>query len=220
MTPTADPAFVAAMEDVLKVYERPYNADYPVVCCDEASKQLIADTYTPQVAVAGHPTRVDHEYKRMGVRNLFMVCEPLANWREVTVTERRTQQDWAKLMKVLLDGRYKDVQKVVLVMDNLNIHCVAALYATFPPEEARRLWERLEVHYTPKHGSWLDMAEIELSVLTKQCLNRRIADADMLTKEVTAWYTDRNSKHATVNWQYTTEDARTKLKQLYPSVES
>lgn len=219
MTPTANPAFVAAMEDVLKVYERPYDADYPVVCCDEASKQLIADTYSPQAVASGHPAKVDHEYQRMGVRNLFMVCESLANWREVTVTERRTQQDWAKLIKQLLDGRYRKAKKVILVMDNLNIHSAAALYATFPPQEARRLWERLEVHYTPKHGSWLDMAEIELSVLTKQCLNRRIGDAETLTKEVTAWYTDRNAKQATVNWQYTTETARTKLRHLYPSVE-
>lgn len=219
MSPTADPAFVAAMEDVLKVYERPYDPDYPVVCIDEASKQLLADTYVPQAVAAGQPAKVDHEYRRLGVRNLFMVCEPLANWREVTVTERRTQQDWAHLIKTLLDGRYKDAKKVVLVMDNLNIHSAAALYAAFPPEEASRLWERLEVHYTPKHGSWLDMAEIELSVLTKQCLNRRISDATILTKETTAWYTDRNSKQATVNWHYTTEAARVKLKHLYPSLE-
>jgi hypothetical protein len=219
MTPTADPAFVAAMEDVLKVYERPYDPAYPVVCCDEASKQLIADTYDPQAVSPKQPARVDHEYKRMGVRNLFMVCEPLANWREVTITERRTMQDWARLIRQLLDGRYKDAKKVMLVMDNLNIHSPAAMYATFPPEEARRLWERLEVHYTPKHGSWLDMAEIELSVLTKQCLSRRISDAATLIKEVTAWHEDRNNKRATVNWQYTTRDARTKLKHLYPSVE-
>ena len=193
MTPTADPAFVAAMEDVLKVYERPYDARYPVVCCDEASRQLLANTYDAQAVSPGKPAKLDHEYKRLGVRNLFMVCEPLANWREVTVTERRTQQDWADLIKTLLDGRYKDAEKVVLVIDNLNIHSAAALYATFPPEEASRLWERLEVHYTPKHGSWLDMAEIELSVLTRQCFNRRISDAKTLTKEADAWYTDRNS---------------------------
>jgi hypothetical protein len=220
MAPTADPAFVAAMEDVLEVYRRPYDPAYPVVCMDEANKQLIENTYALVAVKPGQPNKVDHEYKRHGVRNFFLATEPLANWRMVSVTERRTCQDWAQFIRELADGRYQDATKIVLVMDNLNTHTAAALYATFLPDEARRIWERLEVHYTPKHGSWLDMAEIELSVLTRQCLNRRIAEASVLEKEVAAWVDDRNSKQATINWQFTTDKARIKLRRLYPSLES
>lgn len=219
MAPTADPAFVAAMEDVLEVYRRPYDPAYPVVCMDEANKQLIGDTYTPVAATPGQPNKVDHEYARHGVRDLFMATEPLANWRTVKVTKQRKQQDWAHFIGELVDGRYQHATKLVLVMDNLNTHTAAALYATFPPHEARRIWERLEVHYTPKHGSWLDMAEIELSVLTRQCLNHRIAEAIRLEREVAAWVHDRNSKQATINWQFTTDKARIKLRRLYPSLE-
>lgn len=207
------------MEDVLEVYTRPYDAAYPVVCMDEANKQLIEDRYTPVAATPGHASRVDHEYIRHGVRDLFMATEPLANWRTVKVTQQRKQPDWAYFIRELVDGRYQDATKIVLVMDNLNTHTAAALYATFPPDEARRIRERLEVHYTPKHGSWLDMAEIELSVLTRQCLNRRIAEASVLEREVAAWVHARNQSKATSNWQFTTDTARIKLRRLYPSLE-
>jgi len=207
------------MEDVLEVYRRPYDPEKPVVCMDEANKQLIENTYTAAAVAPGQSAKVDHEYKRCGVRNLFMATEPLANWRTIKITQQRKQPDWAHFIKELVDGHYKDVTKVVLVMDNLNTHTAASLYATFPPDEARRIWERLEVHYTPKHGSWLDMAEIELSVLTRQCLNHRIAEADVLEKEVAAWVKDRNDKQVTINWQFTTDKARIKLRRLYPSLE-
>ena len=219
MAPTADPAFVAAMEDALEVYCRPYDPAYPVVCMDEANKQLIEDTCLAVAVKPGQPSKVDHEYKRNGVRDLFMATEPLANWRTVKITKQRKQPDWACFVRELVNGRYKDATKVVLVMDNLNTHTAAALYATFPPDEARRIWERLEVHYTPKHGSWLDMAEIELSVLTRQCLNHRIARASVLEREVAAWVKDRNDKQATISWQFTTDEARIKLRRLYPSLE-
>lgn len=217
MAPSSDPAFVAAMEDVLAVYQRPYNVDYPVVCMDESNKQLIADTYAALPAAPGHIAKADHEYKRHGVRDIFLAVEPLGGKRVTKITETRKQPDWAQFIKELVDDHYPAAKKVVLVMDNLNTHTAAALYATFPAPEARRLWERLEVHYTPKHGSWLNIAECELSVLSRQCLNRRIATEKALTEQVKAWTADRNEHHATIDWQFTTEDARVKLKRLYPS---
>lgn len=217
MAPTADPSFVAAMEDVLEVYHRPYNPDFPVVCMDESNKQLIEDTYTPLPTMPGQVAKADHEYKRHGVRDIFLAVEPLAGKRVTKITITRKQADWAHYIKELLDEHYPQAKKVVLVMDNLNTHTVAALYATFPAVEARRLWQRIEPHYTPKHGSWLNIAECELSVLSRQCLNRRIATEQKLVKQVASWTNGRNLNHATIDWQFTTEDARVKLKRLYPS---
>lgn len=217
MAPTANPTFVAAMEDVLEVYHRPHNPDYPVVCMDESNKQLIEDTYTPLPIIPGMVTKADHEYKRHGVRDIFMAVEPLAGRRCTTITVTRKQADWAGFIRDLVDTHYPSAKKVVLVMDNLNTHTAAALYATFSAVEALRIWQKLEVHYTPKHGSWLNIAECELSVLSRQCLNRRIATEEILTTQVTAWTESRNRTHRTVDWQFTTEDARIKLKHLYPS---
>jgi hypothetical protein len=217
MAPSASPAFVAAMEDVLEVYHRPYDQDYPVVCMDESNKQLIEDTYTALPAAPGQIAKADHEYKRHGVRDIFLAVEPLAGKRITKITTTRTQTDWANFIRELLDEHYPQVKKVILVMDNLNTHTAAALYATFPAAEAQRLWQRIEPHYTPKHGSWLDIAECELSVLSRQCLNRRIATESELKQQVAAWTAARNKEHATIDWQFTTEDARIKLKHLYPS---
>lgn len=217
MAPSASPAFVAAMEDVLEVYQRPYDQDYPVVCMDESNKQLIEDVYTALPTAPGQIAKADHEYKRHGVRDIFLAVEPLAGKRVTKITTSRTQIDWAHFIRELLDGQYARTKKVVLVMDNLNTHTAAALYAAFPAQEARRLWERLEVHYTPKHGSWLDIAECELSVLSRQCLNRRIATELELKQQVAAWTAARNKDYATIDWQFTTDDARMKLKHLYPS---
>lgn len=205
------------MEDVLEFYQRPYDPLRPVVCLDEQSKQLIRETRTRVPAASGRPARVDYEYERAGTANLFMIFEPLAGWRHVKVTKRRTKIDFAHMIRELVDDHYADVEKIVLVMDNLNTHKPASLYEAFEPAEARRLIERLEIHHTPKHGSWLDMAETELSVLTRQCLNRRITDQSTLAREVAAWEKPRNDSAATVNWHFTTEDARTRLKSLYPS---
>jgi hypothetical protein len=205
------------MEDVLEVYHRPYNPDYPVVCMDESNKQLIEDTYTLQPAIPGHVAKADHEYKRHGVRDIFLAVEPLAGKRVTKITTTRKQNDWAYFIKELVDDHYPSAKKVVLVMDNLNTHTATALYATFPPVEALRIWQKLEPHYTPKHGSWLNIAECELSVLSRQCLNRRIATASELKQQVAAWTAARNKQHATIDWQFTTEDARIKLKHLYPS---
>jgi len=217
MAPSASPAFVAAMEDVLEVYQRPYSQDYPVVCMDESNKQLIEDTYTALPALPGQIAKADHEYKRHGVRDIFLAVEPLAGRRVTKITTTRTQTDWACFIRELLDEQYPGAKKVVLVMDNLNTHTAAALYATFPAAEAQRLWQRIEPHYTPKHGSWLDIAECELSVLSRQCLNRRMATELELKQQVAAWTAARNKDHATIDWQFTTEDARIKLKHLYPS---
>jgi hypothetical protein len=217
MAPSSDPAFVAAMEDVLEVYHRPYDADYPVICMDESNKQLIEDTYASLPATPGQVAKADHEYKRYGVRDIFLAIEPLAGKRVTKITKTRKQPDWAQFIKELVDDHYPNAKKIVLVMDNLNTHTAAALYATFPAHEARRLWARLEVHYTPKHGSWLDIAECELSVLSRQCLNRRIATEQELTKQVRAWTVNRNENHATIDWQFTMVDARIRLKHLYPS---
>jgi transposase len=206
------------MEDVLAVYERPYDARFPQVCMDETSKQLVGETRTPLPAAPGQPARIDYEYERHGVRNLFLFVEPLRGWRQVAVTERRTKRDWALAIRELVDRHYPDAERIVLVLDNLNTHVGAALYETFPPAEARRLLDRLELHYTPPHGSWLNMAEIELSILARQCLDRRIPDADTLTDEVAAWVTERNGRQRRIDWRFTTADARIKLKRLYPSL--
>ena len=213
--PHADCAFVAAMEDVLEVYKRPHDPGRPVVCLDETSKQLVGEIRTPLPVAPGRPTRYDCEYVRNGTANLFMAFEPLAGWRHVDVTETRRRGDWSWFVKRLLDGRYRDVERVVLVMDQLNTHSTASLYDTFPPEEARRLADRLEVHHTPKHGSWLNMAEIELSVLTRD-LPQRVGDRMTLTDHVCAWEHRRNAANTRANWQFTTADARIKLRRLYP----
>lgn len=208
------------MEDVLAVYQRPYDPRFPQVCMDEASKQLL-DQITPPLPLApSQPTREDYEYVRGGTANLFILCEPLRGWRHLTVTQRRTKVDWAHCIKQLVDVHYPAAEKIVLVMDNLNTHTPASLYEAFPPAEAKRLTDRLEIHYTPKHGSWLNMAEIELSVLGRQCLDRRIPDDATLMQEVAAWEDGRNGADTIVNWRFTTADARIKLKHLYPSIQS
>ena len=206
------------MEDVLEVYHLPYDPDYPMVCMDESSKQLIGEVREPIKGKPGCVKKVDDEYVRYGVVEIFMEVEPLAGKRHVAVTEHRTRKDWAEQIKQMLDERYPDARKVRLVMDNLNTHSVASLYETFSPMEARRLAERLEIHYTPKHGSWLNMAEIELSVLKGQCLDRRIAEMLTMQTEVAAWEADRNSSAKKIDWQFTTTDARIKLKRLYPNL--
>ena len=216
--PDANAAFVAAMEDILEVYQRPYDRQRPLVCLDESSKQLIAETRVPIAAKPGQPGRHDYEYRRNGTANLFMMFAPLEGWRHVKVTDRHTAVDYAQVLKELSDTHFPGAAKIVLVQDNLNTHKPASLYEAFPPTEARRLVERFEWHYTPKHGSWLDMAESELSVLSSQCLDRRIPDQRVLKDEVAAWEADRNSKHAKANWQFTTADARVKLRRLYPAL--
>ena len=206
------------MEDVLDVYHRPRDSECPVVCLDETSKQLVAETRVPMPAKPGRPARHDYEYERNGTANLFMLFAPLEGWRHVEVTDRHTAVDYAHLLKEVSDTWFPNVPKIALVQDNLNTHKPASLYEAFPAEEARRIVERFEWHYTPKHGSWLNMAEIELSVLSTQCLDRRIPDKAMLTAEVAAWEAERNAKHAKADWQFTTADARVKLKRLYPSI--
>ena len=206
------------MEDVLDVYHRPYDPRFPQVCMDETSKQLVGETRRPLPAAPGRPARIDYEYERHGVRNLFLVVEPLRGWRHVRVTERRTKRDWAHAIQDLVDVHYREAERVVLVLDNLNTHVGSALYETFPPAEARRLLDRLELHYTPPHGSWLNMTESELSALGRQCLGRRIPDEDTLMQEVSAWQDDRNAHHTTIDWRFTTEDARIKLTRLSPSL--
>jgi DDE superfamily endonuclease len=209
--------FVAAMEDVLEVYHRPYDAGHPVVCLDECSKQLIGEVREPLPPKPGHVAKEDSEYERKGTANVFMAVEPLAGQRTTQVTDRRTRVDWARFVQVLLVSVYPLAKKVVLVMDNLNTHGIASLYEAFAPEVARALAERLEIHYTPKHGSWLNMAETELSVLAGQCLDRRIDDREWMAREVAAWQTARNASQARINWQFKTANARIKLKRLYPS---
>ena len=207
------------MEDVLEVYQRPYDPKRPMVCLDETSKQLVGQTRTPTPVAPGREARYDHEYKRNGVANLFMIFEPLAGKRRVKVTERRTKKDWAVCVREMVDQMYPLAERIVLVMDNLNTHTPASLYEAFPPDEAKRIADRLEIHYTPKHGSWLDMAEIELGILGRQCLDRRIDNAEELTREIAAWEAERNANKADVDWRFTTDDARIKLKRLYPSLE-
>jgi hypothetical protein len=206
------------MEDVLEVYARPFDPKRPHVCFDESNKQQIQEVCAALPMQPGQTARYESEYVRNGVSNMFMFFAPLLNWRHVKVTDRRTAADWAQCMRDLVDIHFPDAEKIVLVQDNLNTHTPAALYAAFPPEEAKRIWDRLEFHYTPKHGSWLNMAEIELSVLSRQCLDRRIPDQDALRREVTAWFKRRNMTKATIDWRFTTADARIKLKKLYPTL--
>lgn len=207
------------MERVLDVYRRPYNADIPVVCMDETPRQLIRETRTPIPARPGQPERHDYEYERCGVCNVFMASEPLVGTRMTKVTERKIKVDWAQFLQNIAE-RYQAAQKITLVMDNLNTHSPGALYEAFPPDEAKALWDRFEFVYTPKHGSWLNVAEIELNVMISQCLDRRIGSMEKLCEEVTAWQTRRDQIHAKVNWQFTTEDARVKLKRLYPTFDT
>jgi len=211
--------FVWRMEDILEVYTRPYDQKRPQVCLDEASKQLLADARPGQPVAPGRVKREDYEYERNGVRNLFLWSEPLRGKRHVTITERRTKVDWARVIKDLVDVHYPDAERIVLVMDNLNTHTPGSLYEAFSPGEAKRLAGKLEIHYTPKHGSWLNIAEIELSTMSGQCLDRRIADRETLEREVAAWEAERNALGGPVNWRFTTEDARVKLKRLYPSID-
>ncbi len=207
------------MEDVLDVYTRPYDPRYPQVCMDEVSKQLVADTREPIPAQPGEVERFDYEYERNGVRNIFLFCEPLDGKRWVIDTERRTMIDWAHAIQDLVDVRYPQAERIVLVLDNLNTHTPASLYQAFAPAEAKRLADKLEIHYTPKHGSWLNIAEIELSILSRQCLNRRIPNTRSLRTELGAWQERRDAVGNKVDWRFTTADARIKLKRLYPSIE-
>lgn len=216
--PEQNAEFVARMEDVLEVYRRPYDPQRPVVCLDEQPTQLVGETRRSIPAQPGQPERYDYEYERRGTAINFMLTEPLGGWRKVNVRETKTAIDLAQEIKELLDVDFPDAQTVVLVWDNLNTHTPASLYKAFEPAEARRLLERLEIHYTPKHGSWLDVAEIELSVFTKQCLARRIDDIDTLRREAKAWADARNAAQTGVDWQFTNEQARVKLKHLYPQV--
>jgi hypothetical protein len=208
------------MEDVLELYHQPYDPARPLVCMDETSKQLVGETRTPIAAGPGRPRRIDYEYERRGTADLFMFTEPLGNWRCVEVTKTRTRIDWALQMKNLVDVYYPEATTIRVVMDNLNTHTLGSLYEAFQPEEARRIAEKLELHYTPKHGSWLNVAEIELRVLTVQCLNRRIPDAAALCREVHAWEADRNASGARVDWQFKSDDARIQLKHLYPRLQA
>jgi len=216
--PKKSAEFVANMEDVLEVYHRPRDPKNPLVCLDECLKQLTIETREPIAMKPGQPARHDNEYKRNGTRNMFMLFAPLEGWRHVEVTERRTAVDYAHILKKLSDEYFPDAEKITLVQDNLNTHKPASLYEAFEPEEARRLIKRFEWHYTPKHGSWLNMAESELAVLSCQCLDRLIPDAETLVAEVAAWTKRRNKHNIKADWQFTTEDARIKLKSLYPAI--
>ena len=204
------------MEDVLDVYTRPYDPKRPQVCLDETSRQLLGEVTPPRPAIPGYPARQDYEYTREGVCNQFLVCEPLRGWRHVTVSDRRTRVDFAHCVRELVDVHYPEAEVVVLVMDNLNTHTPASLYEAFPPAEAKRLADKLEIHCTPKHGSWLNMAEIELGALAEQCLDRRLPDRATLEREVAAWEDARNAATKTIDWRFTTDDARIKLDHLYP----
>ena len=209
---------MVCMEDVLDVYHAPYDPQFPLVCMDESNKQLVGEVHAPLPVAPGRGQIVDHEYVRNGVAEIFLEVEPLTGQRHVAITDHRTRKDWALFVKGMLDERYPQATKVRLVMDNLNTHSAASLYETFEPEEARRLARRLEIHYTPKHGSWLHVAEIELSALSIQCLDRRIPDIELMRKEVAAWERDRNNRSKIIDWRFTTEDARIKLKRLYPKL--
>lgn len=206
------------MENILTVYKQPHDKRYPVVCMDESSKQHLRETRKKLPMEPGKPERYDTEYERNGTSNLFIFFEPLSGWRRIDVTARRTAQDWAIQIKKLVDEDYPEAKKIRLVMDNLNTHTGASLYKVFEPEEARRLLDKLEFNYTPKHGSWLNMAEIEFSLLSRQCMSERMADRLYLTQEVTAWVENRNSTESAMNWRFTAEDARIKLKHLYPTL--
>jgi hypothetical protein len=216
--PTVGAEFVWRMEDVLDVYTAPADPKRPLVCFDEHMVQLIAETRRPLPAQRGRPERFDYEYRRNGTRNLFLCFQPWAGRRHVRVTERRTKIDFAQCMRYLVDDLFPEADKVVMVLDNLNTHTPAALYEAFEPAEAKRILDRLEFHYTPKHGSWLNMVEIEIGVLCEQCLDDRIPDADTLCCEIAAWETARNEQRATINWQFTAINARNKLKRLYPII--
>ncbi len=207
------------MEDVLEVYTRPYDPRFPQVCMDESAKQLLKDKRESLPMQPGQPERVDYTFESAGMCKIFLACEPLTGQRQVKVTQRRTSQDWAHFIRELVDVQYPTAEKLVLVMDNLNTHTPSSLYQTFAPAEARRILQKLEIHYTPVHGSWLNMAEIELSALARQCLSRRIGTQEELEREVHAWQHSRNEEAITVNWRFTTADARIKLKRLYPSLE-
>lgn len=219
LPPTASGEFVAHMEDVLEVYTQPFDPKRPQVCMDELNRQLIGETRLPLPTAPGAPARYDYEYVRNGVANVFMFFEPLAGRRELLVTTRRTMVDWAHAIRTLVDEYYPEAEKIVLVMDNLNTHGIGSLYEAFPPAEALRLARKLEIHYTPKHGSWLNMAECELSILSRQCLGRRIATQDELDREVQAWSNGRNRAGVQMHWRFTTADARIRLARLYPSLE-
>lgn len=220
--PEQNAEFVCAMENVLEVYHRPYDPKRPVVCMDETSKQLVKETRLPQPALPGQSERFDYEYERNGTTNVFLFCEPMAGRRRVAVTDRRTKCDWAEQVRMLMDVHYPRAERVTLVMDNLNTHALASLYEAFEPSEARRLIERLEVVYTPKHGSWLNMAEIELGVLSRQCMGDRVPDQPTLAAAVDRWQNDRNRSRsrsrAIIDWRFTTADARIKLRRLYPKI--
>jgi hypothetical protein len=207
------------MEDILDVYTKPYDPAFPVVCMDETSKQHIKEVRTPLPMTVNKPMRYDSEYERNGVSNMFIFFEPLAGKRYINVTDSRTAVDWAIQIKEMADIRYRDAEKITLVADNLNTHVGASLYKAFAPEEARRILDRLEIHYTPKHGSWLNMAEIEFSILSKQCLDRRIPDQQSMKKEISIWEKERNGHSTPMKWRFTTEDARIKLAKLYPTIE-
>lgn len=206
------------MEDVLAVYQLPYDARYPVVCMDESNKQMVGEVHAPLTMAEGQCQILDHEYVRNGVADIFLEIEPLTGQRHVQITEKRTRIEFAHFIKGMLDERYPDAVRVRLVMDNLNTHNLASLYATFPPAEARRLADRLEIHYTPKHGSWLNIAEIEFSAMQSQCLNRRIPDLETMINQTTAWEEGRNKRGAPINWQFTNDKARIKLTRLYPNL--
>jgi hypothetical protein len=206
------------MEAVLEVYQSAYNSKTPVICIDEATKQLVKETRVPIAAEAGQPERVDYESERNGTANLFMVCEPMVGWRRVAVTQQRTAIDYAHLLKMLVDEDYAQADKLLVVQDNLNTHSPASLYKAFEPQEAQRILSRLEFCHTPKHGSWLNMAEIELSILSRQCLDRRIGDLETLKREVAVWQDNRNHEETWIDWRFTTADARVKLHRLYPSI--
>jgi hypothetical protein len=214
------PDFVAAMEDVLELYAEPYDPKWPKINFDESTKQLIQEKREPRPPAPGQAERYDYEYQRNGTCNLFLFCEPQAGWRHVAVTAQRTQLDFAHQMQWLVDERYPEAEGIRIVMDQLNTHKVASLYAAFAPEEARRIARKLEIHYTPKHGSWLNMAEIEFSVLQRQCLARRLADEVTLKREIAAWEAGRNQEQATIDWRFSVMAAREKLKRLYPSLSS
>ncbi len=218
--PAHDADFVWHMEDVLDVYARPYDPQRPLVCFDETNKEQHIEVTEALPVQPGEPRREESTYERNGVSNMFMFFAPLEQWRHVEVTDRRTSADWAQCMKDLVDVHFPHAERIVVVLDNLNTHTPGALYATFAPQEAKRIWDRLELHYTPKHGSWLNMAEIELSVLSRQCLDRRIPDQEALRAETAAWVERRNTARATTDWRFTTADARIKLKKLYPTLKT
>ena len=216
--PKANASFVCRMEDILALYTQPANTKRPLVCMDEVPKQLLSDVRDPLPAQPGQSARVDYEYQRQGVANLFMFFEPFRGQRQVKVTDTRTRLDWAEAMRELSDEIHPEAEKIIVVLDNLNTHTPAAFYLAFEPDEARRLVNRFEFHFTPKHGSWLNMAEIELSVLSRQCINRRIPNEETLNQEVQAWVNERNSNFVKVDWRFSTADARIKLKRLYPKI--